>query len=542
MSGENGGLQEIAQELIREHSLNDELTLSITAPGLDTEDFISKACGMGKIRQEEVYSVASRLTGIPLQGSINAVSDPELAGQIPLAMARKRLLLPLKKSTEGVITLTPELDPAKRRRAVTVLESRLGRSLVRLCTLEDFYRVVENIYSAGEATAKQENLAAGNPASAAEKLLEDAINLSATDIHIEPLPDFYRVRVRVDGRLISYVNHLDNAFAQALIQRLKVLSGLDITENRKPQDGSFVHLRSAGNTRLDIRSATAPTRYGERVTLRLLGLNTANLKLENIGFSPAMYDEVCRITSRPHGLLLIAGPTGSGKSTTLYATLSRLNHPERNLLTVEDPVEYSIPGISQMQIDARSKLTFSSALRSMLRHDPDVLMIGEIRDGETASIALRSSITGHMVFSTIHANTATGAITRLVDMGCEPHMVAAALSGCLSQRLVRRICENCREECLADTADEYISKALGCERYYQGAGCSNCRGEGFLGRTAVFELLSIGEEARTAIRAGASERTCQSYASMYVSLLEDGSLKVRQGLTTPQEILNIVAE
>ncbi|WP_199351154.1 type II secretion system ATPase GspE [Haliangium ochraceum] len=392
-------------------------------------------------------------------------------------------------------------------------------------------------------------------------LLFHAIKERASDIHIEPGEKEVMVRYRVDGVLREH-KRAHRQYLPSIIARVKIMAGLNIAEKRLPQDGR-IRRRVAGKD-IDMRVATVPTAAGERVTIRLLDRTSVLLGLPDIGMATDTLGLVRQIIERPHGILLVTGPTGSGKTTTLYACLSEINSPELNILTVEDPVEYQLEGISQTQVNAKIDLTFASGLRSFLRHDPDVIMVGEIRDRETAEIAITASLTGHFVFSTVHTNDAAGAITRLVDMGIEPFLVASSMVGLLAQRLVRRPCFECATEV---TPSEELVRELGLdpERFFAGTyelpavkgqrpvtpgkvlearGCPSCLNVGYSGRTAVYEMLMISERIRqlTLQKADAGSIRNAGLDEGLVTLRMDGARKVMQGLTTPEEVLMVTAE
>lgn len=377
-------------------------------------------------------------------------------------------------------------------------------------------------------------------------LVRDAYNAGASDIHLEATQRGLSARFRLDGVLIPAPEPPPN-LQHAVVSRIKLLSELDIAERRRPQDGRVrVRLESR---ELDLRVSTVPTMYGESVVLRLLDRGGAPVELRELGMSPELLREMERLTSRPHGMILVTGPTGSGKTTTLYACLTRRDEASEKIITVEDPVEYHLDGITQVPVHRQAGVAFDAALRSILRQDPDVLMIGEMRDRETAEIAVQAAMTGHLVFSTLHTNDAIGAVARLIDLGIPDYLVAATLDGVLAQRLVRRICDACREACgaapesLALLSGRPVSRNTAL-RFHRGAGCAVCRGTGFRGRLGIFELLLINDEIRDAIvrRAPRSRvREIATQAGMR-SLREDGWLKVQSGLTTVEEVLRVVQE
>ena len=377
------------------------------------------------------------------------------------------------------------------------------------------------------------------------EILTEAIGLRATDVHFEPFENEFRVRYRVDGVLQEAAIPAEvRRFQAAIISRLKILSRLDIAEKRLPQDGR-IKLRIAGRE-IDVRVSVIPMLHGEAVVLRLLDRSSALLGLEQLGMAGDARASFERILELPHGIILVTGPTGSGKTTTLYAALSRINDVARKIVTIEDPVEYQLRGINQIQVSAKAGLTFARGLRSILRHDPDVILVGEIRDRETADIAVQSSLTGHLVFSTLHTNDAPGALTRLVDMGIEPYLVASSLEAVLAQRLVRLICRACRRELpaaeLENARREYGLSRL--EPLYCGQGCRECLGTGYWGRTGVFEFMPITEDVRGLILERASSGVIRREAQGHgmKSLREDGWRLVLEGRTTIAEVIRVTKD
>ncbi|MBI4654079.1 MAG: type II secretion system ATPase GspE [Nitrospirae bacterium] len=374
-------------------------------------------------------------------------------------------------------------------------------------------------------------------------LLMEAVKERASDIHIEPYENGIDVRLRVDGNLRKVLNP-PKIIQDALISRIKIIAGLDIAEKRLPHDGKIRLL--IGGKDIDIRVSIVPTVFGERAVLRLLDRQTGLLSLEMIGLEGSILNKFKDFLSRPTGIILVTGPTGSGKTTTLYASLLRLNTEERNIITAEDPVEYQIKGIGQIQISPKIGLTFASCLRSILRQDPDVMMVGEIRDTETAEIAVHASLTGHLVLSTLHTNDAPGALTRLIDMGIEPFLVASSLIGVLAQRLVRIICPHCKES-YTPTAEEliYIENEISDKNtkilLYRGKGCEKCLGKGYLGRTGIFELLEITPEVRSMIveRKDAQSIKAAAMRNGFKTLKTTGMEKVIKGITTIEEVLRV---
>ncbi len=377
------------------------------------------------------------------------------------------------------------------------------------------------------------------------QVLTEAIELRATDVHFEPYEDELRVRYRIDGVLQeAAIPPGVRQFQAAIVSRLKILSRLDIAEKRLPQDGR-IKIKIAEHE-IDVRVSVIPMLHGEAVVLRLLNRSTVLLGLEQLGMSDEDRSVFERILGLPHGIILVTGPTGSGKTTTLYAGLSQINNVERKIVTIEDPIEYHLRGINQIQVSRKAGLTFARGLRSILRHDPDVILVGEIRDLETAEIAVQASLTGHLVFSTLHTNDAPGALTRLVDMGIEPYLVASSLEAVIAQRLVRLICLDCKEE-YSPKDMKTLRVAFGSnlpDVLYRGRGCRKCQGTGYLGRTGIFELMVVLEDIRSLILEGGSAHKIRNLAMEQgmKSLRDDGCRYLLQGLTTVEEILRITKD
>jgi general secretion pathway protein E len=370
-------------------------------------------------------------------------------------------------------------------------------------------------------------------------LLTEAVKDNASDIHIETYEKRLLVRFRVDGVLREVVQP-KRALAPLLISRIKVMAKLDIAEKRVPQDGRIA-LRIGGRE-VDVRVSTMPSNHGERIVMRLLDKQAGRLNLGQLAMNPADLNNLLSAIQKPHGIILVTGPTGSGKTTTLYSALSELNDASRNILTVEDPIEYSLAGIGQTQVNTKVEMTFAKGLRAILRQDPDVVMIGEIRDLETVEIAIQASLTGHMVLSTLHTNTAVGAITRLQDMGVEPFLLSSSLVAVLAQRLVRVLCSDCKEKAIADESE---CELLGADKkqapfIYHAKGCEKCNQLGYRGRQGIYEVVPIDEAMKTLIHDKVGEQTMEAHArTLCTSIQQDGIRKVLQGTTTIEELLRV---
>lgn len=374
-------------------------------------------------------------------------------------------------------------------------------------------------------------------------LLSEAIRVGASDIHVESFEKRLSVRLRVDGQLREIVQPR-RELAPLLVSRIKVMAKLDIAEKRIPQDGR-ISLRLAGRE-VDVRVSTLPSSYGERVVMRLLDKQAGRLNMTHLGLMNNDYDRLKALVHRPHGIILVTGPTGSGKTTTLYAALSDLNDGSKNILTAEDPVEYQLEGIGQTQVNTKVDMTFARALKAMLRQDPDVVMVGEIRDLETAEIAVQASLTGHLVLSTLHTNTAIGAVTRLKDMGIEPFLLSSSLIGVVAQRLVRTLCPHCATWKDADAFEKNLFEHIEHPqelRLPQPHGCERCGNTGFSGRTAIYEIVPVDEHMRRLIHGNAAEYELETYARQQSgSIRDDGLRKVLAGKTTIEEVLRVTNE
>ena len=370
-------------------------------------------------------------------------------------------------------------------------------------------------------------------------LLAEAIRENASDIHIETFEKELVVRFRVDGVMREVVKP-KRQLAPLLVSRIKVMARLDIAEKRIPQDGR-ISLRIGGRE-VDVRVSTLPSSNGERVVMRLLDKQAGRLRLENLGMDEKTLERLKDIVNKPHGIFLVTGPTGSGKTTTLYSSLAELSTATMNILTVEDPIEYNLPGIGQTQVNTKADMTFARGLRAILRQDPDVVMVGEIRDLETAEIAVQASLTGHLVMSTLHTNTAVGAVTRLIDMGVEPFLLSSSLVGVLAQRLVRVLCPDCKTFRPANGSELQFLRVANA-RVYEPVGCDECQHSGYRGRTGIYELITIDDTLRQLIHDRVSEQELAGYARRRApGIRDDGREKILAGTTTVQEVLRVTLE
>ncbi len=494
--------------------------------------------------------------------SLEAVEiEQDAISLFPARILIKEQLLPLRQSAEGVEVATSRLfDPqgleslkalsglnikpvlATSESIQREIKSRLGVGADTIDTLKDdaAFQVIDE----GDLEETDLDQAAGDASIIrfVNQVLSDAIEMRATDIHLEPFENELQIRYRVDGLLLDVpVPNEIKRFQPAIVSRIKILSHLDIAEKRLPQDGR-IKLR-VKRTEVDVRVSIIPMLHGEAVVMRLLTQDNTVLSLDNLGMGEKERSIFRKILGTPHGIFLVTGPTGSGKTTTLYTALSEINDKIRKIVTVEDPIEYQVRGINQIQVSEKTGLTFSVGLRSILRHDPDVVLVGEIRDQETARIAVQASLTGHLVFSTLHTNDAPSALTRLVDMGVEPYLVASSLEGVLAQRLVRVLCLNCKSENHSGKAaalKETFNIPAGVP-IFQPVGCTECRNTGFHGRHAVFEMMSLNQKVRQHILQNCSSGELKELAIKdgMTTLSEDGWRLVREGITTPDEVLRV---
>lgn len=512
----------------------------------------------GLLREDELLDAMAKRLGLEVVHDPEALlPDPELLESVPLDFCQQQRLLPLRVEDDLVVVACADpldvhpLDDLKVRlgreiRAVIasplkildaldmVLESRDLTKEV----LEDMEADATRRAEGGEEVDDIRDLAEKAPiVKLLNSYLFGAIQARASDIHVEPYEQSLRVRYRVDGRL-SDCRPAPKSFQAPLISRIKILAGLDIAEDRLPQDGRMTI--TAGKRQMDIRVSTLPTAFGERVVMRLLDKSADVMDLESLGFSSDGLATFTELIKAPYGIFLVTGPTGSGKSTTLYSALQIIRSSDKNIITVEDPIENRIPEISQIQVKPEIGLTFAAGLRSILRQDPDIIMVGEIRDAETAEIAVHASLTGHLVFSTLHTNDSAGAISRLEDMGVEPYLISSSLIGIMAQRLVRLVCPDCRRTRPLEAAERQ-EHALSVESVSFGAGCETCRGSGYYNRVGIFEILRITEEIREMITAGSSSSKIKAHclARGMTSLRRDGLRKVERGMTTLDEVLGI---
>jgi type IV pilus assembly protein PilB len=529
---------------------------------------------LGRILLDLGYVSGRQLSEIlAIQSGIQRVNldeiqiEPEVLGTVPAELVSKYSVIPLSREN-GELTLAMA-DPFETQ-AIEELRMVTGLSIRRrFATGLEIERAIQRFYGSNVARMLQ-NLAPGekqekevsedkafeNGELSAAKLQElarepslinlvnlvllEAIEARASDVHIEPFEKAVKIKYRVDGLLIEKSNSPKRLQA-AIISRVKIMAGMDIAERYVPQDG---HIEFAGKKgKIDIRVSTVPSIFGESITMRILDRSAALITMEDLGMSPTMLEGFSACLNRSHGIVLVTGPTGSGKTTTLYAGLNKIYDPSLKIITIEDPVEYQLEGVVQMPVNPRRGLTFGRGLRHILRQDPDIIMVGEIRDQETADISVRAALTGHLVLSTLHTNDAPGAVTRLIDMGIEPFLLSSSLEGVLAQRLVRRICPYCREpykpsESLLASLNNSVTISPDTVLYH-GRGCDECNQTGMRGRVGIFELLRVHDTLRKVIAKRPTTNDVLQAAENYASMRHDGIQKILQGVTTPEEVLRV---
>ena len=521
---------------------------------------------LGYVEENALLSLLSAQLNIPFVELKQFRFDRELVQKLPETSARRYRVMLLREDFDGLLLGMADptdifcLDELQR-----ILQKNLKPAVVRESELLDildiaYTRASEIATLAGELDEELQESALDLADFAVDatdseapvvkllqKIFEEAINTKASDIHIEPDEKVLRIRNRIDGVLLEQVMN-EKRIASALVVRLKLMSGMDISEKRLPQDGRF-NLKVKHHN-IDVRISTMPVQFGESVVMRLLDQTDGVRPLNNVGMPPHLIDRFRKAITRPHGLVLVTGPTGSGKTTTLYGALSELNKPEKKIITVEDPVEYRLPRISQVQLHEKIGLNFASVLRATLRQDPDILLVGEIRDAESAEIALRASMTGHMVLSTLHTNDAVTSALRLMDIGVDGYLVATALKAIVAQRLIRRICTSCIQPYTPDANEQQLLATIGKGRdfagvpFKQGAGCPHCHNTGYRGRIGIFEMLELNQAMAEALRMNdINGFTRAAYAvPNFVTLSEAALGYAMDGTTTLEEVMTISAQ
>jgi general secretion pathway protein E len=517
----------------------------------------------GDVAERDVAEALSEQSGIPVATAADYKMATSLNGQISIEFMQRSGCIPLASTPEAVVVAVADpndefVSEAIRLATGRPVTRRIGTPSDISATLQRIYggrtAIGELVDSAervrplddeADVAALREHAGQAPIVRVVDHIIAQALEARASDIHIEPFNRIVQLRLRIDG-VLRAMEAPPSHSAAAIISRIKVLANLDIAERRLPQDGRL-RLRIDGRD-IDIRVSSVPTLFGESVVMRILDKGQAAHEFDALGFSAELAPTVEALVRRPHGIMLCAGPTGSGKSTTLYAALQLVNEEGKKLLTVEDPVEYQLDGVNQIQIKPQIGLSFSSALRSILRQDPDIIMIGEMRDLETASIAVQAALTGHKVFSTVHTNDAASTVTRLVDMGVELHLLTSTLQAVLAQRLVRVLCQHCKRpyrpgpETLS-VITRYDPNAKGIE-LHEAVGCERCDHIGYRGRTSILELLVLDDELRKCVVSGGDALVLRqaAVARGMVTLHQDGIEKARQGVTTIEEVLRVTAE
>jgi general secretion pathway protein E len=511
---------------------------------------------LGMVAEQALAGALATETGLPIAAASDFPAEPVLPDAVSVRFLRDVKAIPIAANDDQVdVALIDPLDPYP----LEALSFALGRKVRPLIAkANDLEAALDRLYGAAAQAQSSEDtvdesdverlkdLASDAPVvRTVNNLIARASEQRASDIHIEPAEDCVRVRYRIDGALVD-IEQLPAQMKLPLVSRIKVMASLDIAERRLPQDG---RLRVAvRGHEIDLRIATSPTIHGESVVMRILDRSSLSLDFKTLGFEDDVLELFLRAIRQPHGIILVTGPTGSGKTTTLYASLAAINQPDRKILTIEDPIEYRLAGINQTQVKPQIGLTFAAALRSFLRQDPDVMMVGEIRDLETAEVAIQSALTGHTILSTLHTNTAAASVTRLLDMRVEPFLITSTLNAVLAQRLVRRLCPKCRE---AYEPPKGFLKSLmpgtlieDVPVLYKPKGCEACGGTGFRGRLSVMELLPVDDEIAGMVLARAEAREIQRSAVAHGmrTMLVDGIRKSQQGLTTIEEVLRATRE
>ena len=523
---------------------------------------------LGALTEDELLRVLSEHLNLPyLKLSSNGI-DAAVISHVPAKLTTHYSIMPVEEQ-DGQLTIAVS-DPLDFR-MFDELKLVLGRDFsLALATEEDIAAAIKRHYGIGAETVErmlaesdreieilgeehardediEDEAVDASVVRFVNQIMADALKARATDIHLEPFEDQFRIRYRIDGLLHeTTIPPTIRHFQSAIVSRVKIMASLNIAEKRLPQDGR-IKIRM-GDEVFDLRVSILPTSFGEGINIRILTRTSAFLGLEALGVAPRGLRTIEALLKMPHGMILVTGPTGSGKTTTLYACLSIINSIDRKILTIEDPIEYQLKGICQMQVAPKIEFTFSNALRSMLRHDPDIIMVGEIRDLETAEISIRAALTGHLVFSTLHTNDAAGAVARLLDMGIEPYLAASAIEALIAQRLVRVVCRRCRQEF---SPDDEARREIGVSReetknttFYRGTGCEECRHTGYRGRTGIYEILLMNDSVRELLmqRVPASIIKETALKAGMRSLRQDGWEKVKEGRTTVEEVLRVTQE
>jgi type II secretion system protein E len=542
-----------------------QITELLAAPRVSGESFVHSLVKSGAVSEEKLLEALARVLHLSFTRITDKEIDAAVRERVPTKVVFQHNVMPMR-ADNGTLVVAAN-DPFNLPMLESIRLVAQCRVQLELCTEADIAKALKRYYGVGAETLDEllhknvldldaqqqitkEDLESGDQEASVVKFVNqiiwEAFKERATDIHLEPMENDLRIRYRVDGVLHQTpVPPQLKRFQAAIISRIKVMSNMDIAERRLPQDGR-INVRSGG-AEIDVRVSTIPTAYGESVSLRLLTRSSIFLGLEHLGLNHDDEKIVRKLVEMPHGIILVTGPTGSGKSTSLYAFLSTINSIDQRIITIEEPIEYELPGVNQMNVKPEIGLTFASGLRHILRQDPDVIMVGEIRDRETADIAIRAALTGHLVFSTLHTNDAAGAVTRLLDMGIEPFLVSSSVEALIAQRLVRTICQACKEEYRPDPEllhEVGFPVGDGKTRFYRGRGCEECRFTGYRGRSGIYEILVMQDNLRPLIieRAASSSIKQAAIANGMKTLRDDGWVKVKMGLTTVEEVGRVTQE
>lgn len=510
----------------------------------------------GMVTEQQILKTLEYQYHIPYYDLSEVAIDPAVPGLISENIAKKHTLIPIKREKNIITVVMTDpldfyaIDDVKRATKLDVKPAMATKSDI-LNSIERYYgkesaeKAIEELkqtYDLVDFTGIDgqfgDEVTNAPVVRLVNSVIQHAIKTNASDIHIEPTESEMRIRFRIDGELQEAMKTSKSAH-QAIVTRIKIMGQMDIAEKRVPQDGR-IEVSIDGNN-VDLRISILPTVHGEKIVIRVLGMGNRTYSKSELGFTPENLKLFDRIIKSPNGIILVSGPTGSGKTTTLYTVMQELNKPNVNIITVEDPVEYRTQGINQVQVNTKAGLTFASGLRSILRQDPDIIMIGEIRDSETAQIAIRSAITGHLVLSTIHTNDAASSIIRLVDMGIEPFLVSSAVVGLIAQRLVRKICKKCKTSYRPDHAEMMLLKLQNPQPLYKGAGCPACNNTGYAGRTAIHEIIPINKDIREMVTRGSNSDQIRHIAGRfgYTSLRENCTRLVLEGVTTTEELIKV---
>ncbi len=539
----------VQANLITEEQLNEALENKDAGQRLG--DYLTE---QGQITDVQLAEVLKEQLGYPHIRLHNYEFDTSLLKLIPKDYVREKSIIPLKREKNKLfLAISDPLDyftindvrlsTGFEVEPVIVTKSEIRQAILALYEQEDFTDELEEQYQETKGTDLTIEEESSPIVKILNQLFQQAVVQKASDIHIDPQETKVVVRLRMDGAL-----HTEQTFSKgvqaSMVTRVKIMAGLDITEQKIPQDGR-IKLNIEGR-KVDFRVSTLPTIFGEKVVIRVLDTAATSNNLKELGFSKDNYAKFVQMIEEPYGIVLLTGPTGSGKTSTMYAALTRLNHESINIITVEDPVEYQLEGVNQIQVNPKVDLTFANGLRAILRQDPDIIMLGEIRDQETANMAVRASITGHLVLSTLHTNDSIGAIDRLKNMGVEQFLIGSSLNGVVAQRLVRTVCRECAQAIKPSLREQAIfdKYQMDIETVKRGSGCPSCNNTGYRGRTAIHEVLHIDDEIREAIldekTSVAIEQIAQRKGFTY--LFEDGLQKVKQGLTTTEEVFRVAQE